>query len=516
MNIAVQPMLQDPAPEQMLPEQVTYIANLLQQYQRDLDNIDRDVAALHSISDRTHELLRVRGSKIVYTSAGQLKGLLLIEYWNRVYVRSQISQYLDSVKKKEWEQKMQVSPDNTEPFPEFTAANITSTLQEWYLQRENMFADRVDLVFQNLSKTHVTNAPEGFSKKMIFSYACEKESNATLSLSTYKRDLLHDLACCIALILNQPVPPRLSYNSTNYLQSGVKHAFYGDAFEIQLFKNGSMHLWVHPDIALELNIWLAKKYPMAIPTEFRVKTKAIKSYDYGYDPLSGEDVAYIQSIYDGRLWLYLKDHSEAVAARFEKFTGIPQDEILQACKHKLYHRYQELCKLLLRNGYPRIKDHQFYPTPPRIVEDLKNQLGDRVHSESLKVLEPSAGTGNLAGIFSNSFRIVDCVEVSPFFCQVLDVRGMNDIIHLDFLKHRSEKRYDLILMNPPYANKRLEQHLEHALSFLAEDGEIYLIAPTGKAHSVQAMAGDRSVTMLSSYDNQFEDTAISTALYHIS
>lgn len=495
--------------------QANYVEVLVGQYNKDLENLEKDISALNNLSAKTRNLLHICGTNFRDSTEGKLKHLLNVDYWNQVYIRSNISDFLDADTKSDWHESLRVSIENKSEHPEFTVENVISTLETWYLDRDKFFADRVDSVFRALSRNHVTNTPEGFSKKMIFSSGCENSFSTGMDITYKTRDRLHDLACCIAKTLKLPNPHRLTNHSTNNLDLGVKHTFYSGFFEVQLFKNGSVHLWVHPSIALDLNLWLAKKYPMAIPTEFRTKTAKIKEFTYTNDFLTKEDFDYVELVRENRAWVNGAKFSQEVRERFAKYVGSTVEKVEEKpAEYTRFSVYSSLCNYLIRNGYPNIKDHQYYPTPNEIIVSIQDYLGDQTTNESISVLEPSAGSGNLANIFNPT--VVDCVEVSTLFCEVLKAKGFVEITNKDFLKFNSNKNYDFIVMNPPYANKRLENHLQHALTMLGDNGELILVAPTGKEKTIREIALGKSVNIISKHDDVFADTRIHTSVYSIS
>lgn len=143
---------------------------------------------------------------------------------------------------------------------------------------------------------------------------------------------------------------------------------------------------------------------------------------------------------------------------------------------------------------------QFYPTPPSVAEKMLAGL-DMDYVES--VLEPSAGKGDLVTAivgkhlsrnrYSRSELDVDCIEIDPYLRQILkynfsderqdaiadsegrfsreyEIIGHTDlhIIHDDFLTFRGRKHYDLILMNPPFADG--DKHLLKALDMQKDGG----------------------------------------------
>lgn len=123
-----------------------------------------------------------------------------------------------------------------------------------------------------------------------------------------------------------------------------------------------------------------------------------------------------------------------------------------------------------------IKD-EFYPTP----EKLANKMLDGIDWDFVQtVLEPSAGKGNLikAAIQKHkhsqrSYRVneldIDCIELDQNLQHILKGEGYR-VIADDFLKYETYKRYDLILMNPPFSEG--DKHLLKALKMQRRGGSI--------------------------------------------
>lgn len=167
----------------------------------------------------------------------------------------------------------------------------------------------------------------------------------------------------------------------------------------------------------------------------------------------------------------------------------------------------------------------FYPTPQAVAEKLLAGLNLWKYET---ILEPSAGKGNLVDALSREFFReqdykpyrseyrnihVDCIEIDPYLRSILSYefcgqkekelvveysrlrekdnhavltkgeKKMKDhlsyelarlratdvhIIHDDFLTFNSRKSYDLILMNPPFANG--DEHLLKAIEMQSRSG----------------------------------------------
>ena len=503
-------------------EQNNYVDLLVAEFNKHKQNLIELDAAFQATTSTNMSLLRK--FNITHPSLEKTLHLLNVDFWGQVYQRSNIATFLDAEKRKKWSNDLYVSADNNAELPEFNRDNILSTLKTWYESRTEFFADRIDLVFRSLSQTHITNEPQGFSKKMIFTYAGEPSfsDRNTISINYHTRDILYDLACVIAVILNIPAPPRSYSSSFDYLTVGTKHKFFGDTIEIQVFKNGNMHAWIHPEIAIDLNLWLAKKYPSAIASEHRTKPEKIREFSYSHDYLKEADFDLLLLLSEGSgIFNYLYQRGDLNAngkleaiERFAKFSGMTVEAVKEI---KSGHKFGKVAKLILRNGYPNVKDHQFYPTPTDICEAIHEHLTNRYTLEELerkKTLEPSAGTGNLAKIHPIQSNVT-CVEVSPIFASILRAKGFWFVDNSDFMKFKTETQYELVLMNPPYKQKQLESHLSKALSHLISGGELIAIVPQGKVNSIAQMKGFENLTVIANHESAFEDTRISTAVISV-
>lgn len=117
----------------------------------------------------------------------------------------------------------------------------------------------------------------------------------------------------------------------------------------------------------------------------------------------------------------------------------------------------------------------FYPTPPDLATEMAQQINlDFVHT----VLEPSAGKGDLVDALVNRDKIhnyqrctldVDCIELNPDLRLILKGKGYR-VVHDDFMTFDTFKRYDAIIMNPPFRDG--ERHLMKALDLLKDGGQI--------------------------------------------
>lgn len=169
----------------------------------------------------------------------------------------------------------------------------------------------------------------------------------------------------------------------------------------------------------------------------------------------------------------------------------------------------------------------FYPTPDAAAELLLSRVP--MHQEEgaapLRVLEPSAGTGNLARRLAAQRSYterrgrdtpdrtwtwrprVDCVEIQPDHAQGLDASGLyNRVWCGDFLALKPEQTglYDVIVMNPPFDRERDVDHVTHALKFLKPDGYLAAIMSAGVEFR-ETRKGTAFRALIKRMKGQFED-----------
>lgn len=132
------------------------------------------------------------------------------------------------------------------------------------------------------------------------------------------------------------------------------------------------------------------------------------------------------------------------------------------------------------------KENQFYPTPREFLKKICEGIQwDQVHT----ILEPSVGKGDVVdylvelekegiskvGEFGGRSRTfhenlkfdIDVIELDKNLQHILKGKEYK-LVHDDFLSFSTYKRYDLIIMNPPF-NKGV-QHLMHAINIMERYG----------------------------------------------
>ena len=157
-------------------------------------------------------------------------------------------------------------------------------------------------------------------------------------------------------------------------------------------------------------------------------------------------------------------------------------------------------KLLPVAALPYGDNEDFYPTPQAVAGRMLalvqwDELVDGCYVPLVEsILEPSAGKGDLLDAlmnFSNvhkydfdihtklkrtpkwgkspeqARKLIDCIESDTNLRGILKDKGYR-VVDDDFLTFRSHKKYDLILMNPPFSDG--DEHLLKALSLVKPYG----------------------------------------------
>lgn len=119
----------------------------------------------------------------------------------------------------------------------------------------------------------------------------------------------------------------------------------------------------------------------------------------------------------------------------------------------------------------------YFPTPPAVVERLLD-LADL--APGMTVLEPSAGTGAIAGPAAARGCHVDCIEIDHKRALAISDAGIGrDLAVADFLTVEPSPDYDRVVMNPPFARQADIAHVTHARRFLRPGGLLVSVMAAG-------------------------------------
>lgn len=111
----------------------------------------------------------------------------------------------------------------------------------------------------------------------------------------------------------------------------------------------------------------------------------------------------------------------------------------------------------------------YYPTNKNLCNELVKGLTYYAYHT---ILEPSAGKGHIADFIKewggrNAKYDIDCIELDNERRAILKEKGYK-VVYDDFLDYETTKKYDLIIMNPPF--EQGAKHLLHAISLQEKFG----------------------------------------------
>ena len=126
----------------------------------------------------------------------------------------------------------------------------------------------------------------------------------------------------------------------------------------------------------------------------------------------------------------------------------------------------------------------FFPTPATLAQKMAELANIQ---PGQKVIEPSAGSGNLAQAAREAGAHVDCWEISSTLRDLLALKGFTLAGH-DFTEATPAPIYDAVLMNPPFSNRQDADHIQRAHAMLKPGGRLIAIAGEGVFNGQDAKA----------------------------
>ncbi len=122
------------------------------------------------------------------------------------------------------------------------------------------------------------------------------------------------------------------------------------------------------------------------------------------------------------------------------------------------------------------KDLQFYATPEGVLHELFRDLNI---FDGARVLEPSAGTGNIVERIQGRNARITAIEIHPDRAkQLRRFAGADcEVVEGNFLAYPATASFDFIIMNPPFYGTHWMDHIRHAWDCLKEGGKLSAILP---------------------------------------
>lgn len=439
------------------------------------------------------------------------------DYWSKVIGMTDVLQSMPAEKRNEL--NTQIHEHKT---PDFTPEIVLNTIESLMLQRGNFLADKVDGLFQKLSRTHVTNKPMAFGERMIITRVCSEYQGGYYSISPDHRmcEYIDDLRSVIAQLMGRDWTTRSrTYHDLFTILRDVENYgqwqhFDGGAFSMKVFKNGNAHFDVNPEIALKLNEILAAKHPGVIASAKGgkyPKSFIKKHMDLKNDVLDFETCDALSTLaerFNGRAYTT----NPKIAEVLEWLGGHKTEKGAYVFD---YDATLALRKISFSGMLPEKVSHQFYPTPEALAKRLVDEAGiDPTH----RVLEPSAGHGGIAEHIECKELI--CVEIAPESCAVLQAKNIY-VKEGDFLEMWPTNigMFDRIVMNPPFTANQARDHVNHALEFLKPGGLLCTILPASMKDKTARMFENFSkvggMEFSEVIEDQFNDTSVSVVILKV-
>jgi len=437
-------------------------------------------------------------------------------YWSKALALTDVYDSMPQARRDEWNKAIREHQT-----PEFTEEAVRPTILQLLASRDQFLAERVDGIFRGLSGEHVTNAPEAFGKRMILARALNEYHHVEHRTC----GLINDLRCVVAKFMGRDAP---KYQASSRLVEAVKGrwgewvSIDGGAMRIRLYKKGTAHLEVHPDMAWRLNCTLASLYPLAIPAESRSRPRKTKQVQVISRPLPFSVLEILgdlepatrrtkpdwperyEKVPNAYRLRYGERNAQAMREAEEIIQAIGGSKTPQGWYQFDYPAGQVIEEIIVNGCVPDTASHQFYPTPGKLGAIAADLAGIEAHHS---VLEPEAGHGDLAEHLPKDRTT--CVEISPLRCDILKARGFSTV-QADFLAWSREQlaagvRFDRVVMNPPFADGRAVIHLEHASDLVASGGRMVAILPAS-LRGQDLLAGFDS-TWSRPYNDEFPGTS---------
>ena len=495
-----------------------------------------------------------RSASIRHTSAFgeifQLEGALnelTAAYWQRALNQTDLMEHMPQARRSQWHKTLNAWRDHNYKrgenpeldMPEFNLDNLRATIQSLLSRRVEFLAERVDGIFRALSRTHVTNQPEGFYKRAIMSHVFNDWGSTDHDREGY----IHDLRMVVAKFMGRDDPCRASTTRILHLARASRGEWVeidGGSVRVRAYKVGTAHLEVHPDMAYRLNSVLAFLHPMAIPESFRKRPAKPKASGFNSKTLyerplsnavtsllsSAETYCYLEKTTNFRreydqinvpntLCISVRERADSkhlldevgsvMAALGGVLTTCPKHGRLTYWQFD-YDPRDAVAEVAARGSIPDQKSYQFYPTPPNVAQRLVDWLDIGLLDT---LCEPQAGQGGIADLLPKDRT--RCVEVSPLHCQILREKGHN-VIEGDFLAWKPGTSFSVIAMNPPYSEGRWQEHLRHAGTLIETGGRLGAVLPTSARRLAADLLPGFKLEFSEAIDNAFDGTSISVLL----
>jgi len=191
-------------------------------------------------------------------STGSVMKWIDREVWNSLLHRSGMWSFMDARAREEWRRSYEEWL-----LPAVTKENIESAFAALQGQRASFVARGVADIFRRLSRHHVTNHGDRFTRKVILPALCSVWKGDWLMVNQNATDALDDLDRTLHVLRGLPAPEhqtRSAFRLVNLATSGEHRTMVAEFpyFTVRAFKRGTGHVIFRHDVDVDrLNAVLA-------------------------------------------------------------------------------------------------------------------------------------------------------------------------------------------------------------------------------------------------------------------
>lgn len=488
------------------------------------------------------------------------------KYWQSLMEQSRLSNVMSAVSKKEWENDI-----NTLAVPAFTLENLVASMQNIFSLIPHYLKERVITAFSGLSNSHVTNSGFGFGHKMIVeevfsAITSQIRHPSACSTKVGVLDEIRKLVIFFSSFDPAVLEKHENISSGSFVDYAIaelnrtgRSKFYidNDLIVVQVYKKGTIHFGIHPEIAERMNAFIATIMGLAIGNASRTKT----AYYYTPRPATSYDRKFISkqaidalrcfrgstfhlrrdSIKEFNAHPFLQDKHNLLIKEWKGVSSNTQKEaedVLRAlglepmyfesvggptvCVLKNSHKmsrwsFDSLLSKILNEGLDcKVSYQQYYTNEAfsKVVFDTFMEYRTLGELQAMELLEPSAGIGGLSSLLPAANTTV--VELSEINCEILKTQDYKEVICDDFLLYAShcQKKFDGILMNPPFVDMQAYGHVMTASRLLAPTGTLVAVVPDSlRTAFSKGIDNSRFILEVSrTYTKAFDDANVNVCL----
>lgn len=462
------------------------------------------------------------------------------DFWQRALSLTDVMDFMPQKRRDQWHRQLNAwkepryerGRNPEDDLADFEESTVRETLMALLTMRQQFLSERVDGIFRSLSHTHVTNRPEGFSKRMILASVIDCYD----LINHGQVGQINDLRAIIARFSGRDEPKWNASRSVIEIarrDPGQWKTVDGGAMRIRVYKKGTAHLEIHEDIAYRLNQILAFLHPAAIPAKFRTPPKRkVKTFHMMERPLpfavteilAGmrpeptercRGTGYFTTTEPGNTtnpnsWAFgygAHDKTAMAEAKrvLESVGGVRMMKGSYDWYEFDYNPRDVLDEIITSGCIPDQRSHQFYPTPDSVATEAVERAGIGPDDT---VLEPSAGVGHIARFLPQ--ERTTCIEIADLHCKALESQGYN-VQRADFLQWaESAPTFSRVVMNPPYSQGRAALHVQAAAQLVRPGGRLVAILPASAPNNITLPGW--SLSWSEAFTNEFEGTGISVVI----